>query len=266
MKNETSAAVQVVALNEVGVQLMNNHNYSRANSAFTQGTLKIKQTLHLMDCQNTFENGTGSGCLTVVFLDSPHESSSMSKTEDRQVESQQPFIFNCPLSIVATTRDEELDTTSDSFITLASVLIYNHALSIHLSALDHQAFTSSTAGSNISSQELLDEKLRNALALYQCAAELMSTSSGSTNELCLMEMALLNNLGSIHVTLKNTKDMQDCFLNLMVLLDLAKKEESNNNNSDNLLSINGQNVVDAFMVNIVSFVLIPNAIFQAAAA
>ena len=276
MKNKVSIreAVQEVELLalatqvECGISLIDSGDYKRAFAIFSVGIRLTKQILlNVVESNgetslNTTTTKTDSAIIATTAaccsLPTTLEDSSSSSEQNlfkQDKRGNHPLVFSRPLPIWCSTTGTGQDATpSDEClkIRLAFVQVYNLALTVHLSALE------ADADHNKRSKQVVEKKLQQALSLYECAAQ-MDASDSIALQLSMFEsLALVNNMGHIHLLLGNIKDAQDCFERvLVILLNLA-----NENDNDEIHQL----LHEGFMRNALSFFLLSNGSCPAAAA
>ena len=228
----------MVALNNRGVTFLAKFRYKDAASCFSKGLALAKQwLLHFETMRETDTSSklhTPTGHFHQAVIRKPLHYSN--KFEDQEA-GDQPFVFTRPIFISEDTVEEEL--SSSCLVALSFIQLYNLALCHHLCALRTED------GSRT--------KLLKALSLYELAYRLQRDEDVEAT--VLQQMAIVNNVGSIHSALQQVECSRQCFENLLSTIMFVKDCGEADSVQD----------MDGFLSNTLPLIIIAGCTFAAAA-
>lgn len=205
----SQAASSAAQLNNSGVKLFESRRYDEAVSAFSRSLAIVKQVLATCDdeidaemsesqCGPSSPVPEASPLCQFSKVAEPAVPQHLTFKEESACDADLPFVFSQPI-LIPTTATEL--TAFKHFIKMSFVLLYNLALTHHLSALEGPVSM---------------KKLRKALSLYELAYTVQVTED---IQLTVMQtMAIVNNLGQIHVAMSNSDKADQCFQHLLSTL------------------------------------------------
>ena len=201
-----STASRTAELNNQGVSLLEQGLPDQAVAIFSQGLALAKHAIALAN-EDDMDMADNKACCQAQDVQSPSCHFSKLSPHSQEVDcslretvcDDKPFIFRHPLVIP----DHAAEDCSYSkyFVKMSFIILYNLALTHHLSG-----------STNLYSVR----KLRKALSLYELAYTIQMTEE---IQLSVLEtMAIVNNLGQIHLALGNEAKAEQCFRHLLSTL------------------------------------------------
>jgi len=194
IKMNAQLRTQVTELNKSGISHLENKNYDDAIQEFSQSLGLVKKVLAVLETDDDYVDC--ENCSSP-----PNEQNFYFVNCQRGAEkavSGEPFVFEIPLAIPL---DNALPCQPTAFrycLQLIYVSLYNLALSQHLKAL---------------ALNCCPKRFQKAVALYELAYQVQVNEDIDLS--FLQVMALLNNLGQVHLALGNQKKSRHCFQNLL---------------------------------------------------
>lgn len=225
-----STTQEATLLNNEGIRLINGGNYVDAMKSISRGLGIVKRSIVLLE-NSTLDSDSmdteEDQCLIGQFFEiTPRCQSSALKKLTHAAKVEKPFIFSSPIYIPAAS-DETVGQTHRYLVTVSFIMLYNLALTHHLSAVD---------GS------LCMKTLRKALSLYELAYAIQSTEELELS--VLQTMAIVNNIGQIHIALGQEKEAKSCFEHLLSTIMFVS----------DCGGIDSMENLDGFMCNVMSLI------------
>lgn len=198
-------------MNNQGVHFIESGHYGQAVSSFSCGLASVK---HLLDSlsEDIFQPEPSEaiidppiGCkMAGYFCTSTQERSNMGpfRRFDDASSSKGNSVFKNPIFLPKNLMERHWRSAASS---LTFTIIYNLALSYQLNAI---------------ATDMAPKKLRKALSFYELVYNIQKTEN---MVLPLMQtMAIINNIGQLHIALNNNEKAQQCFHNLLHTIVIIK--------------------------------------------
>lgn len=223
-----------VILNNEGVALVETQRYEEAISSFTEALTMLKQGLLV---EKPFEDSQETLMITdeddeVTASSPPRRRASLcdplidngatQRLAGRQMiekssSNDQPFLFSTPIRISGS----QMSGSSHSYISMSFIVLFNLALSHHLSAIK---------------LNMPHGNLNKALTLYELAYALQMREQIPLP--IIYCMALVNNLGLIHKSMKHESSSRQCFEHLLatIMLIITSGQGTQFDHADGFLS------------------------------
>lgn len=205
-----STSLAAPQLNNQAVGLLEQGLYLDAVAAFSKGLALVTETLALLDdeerahgdCNNEDQSSNTPICR---FHKMPAQKASPSCELEEDI-SNDPFVFRSP--ILLPSRSTESASSQAYFIKTAYIFLYNLALTNQISSLE----------ATFSLQ-----RMQKSLSLYELAYSFQMTQDVQLS--VLETMALVNNLGQVHVALENHEKAARCFKHLLSICVLLNQND-----------------------------------------
>jgi tetratricopeptide (TPR) repeat protein len=274
-KKETtmmSTAAAATELSNIGVQAIVEGDYRQAISVLKRGISIVRQELaasqynglHRCEQQDTCtcttvseeshslrqdeeEDGFIPSCpfhkLSTESSSPPLTTSSSEKGDETMIaDNQEPFIFKDPIIIPTTEHGAAVNGCTcynKHCVKLSFILLYNMALANYLLALH-----------DVEQGVVSEKRLQTARGLYELVYTLQLTEM-DIQPTALQVMAIVNNLGQVHMALGNHDQARECFANLLCTL-VFYADNCNEQHDDD--GDNHREQLDGFLCNVLPLI------------